>query len=580
MNTKNDTQSATSPDLVYQDCLLQSAIVSCPIVVKSSALLSEILDSLHRIRREIEQLSGQLSSQDRLTLRLRASYIIVSHAENDQTNPWVGYLSESSILEWLGKAQLDETLTAVDFMHPMTVEVATTDCPSPQQLLEVFQTQGIALMPVFEQGPVPVGFITPDSLKSLLDTQTWLLSYRVEDAMVPVAQISSEASVLDALQWLARRDVPDYLVLTQTTARGAIPIGMVNRQDILRLSLHSPDWMRTSVASLVSAPLQKLTVGQPLGLAHQVLSDHDINALVVVDSHGRLQGLINRRSIVALLNPQHLYATIQQLQNQVTLVNTQQQQQQRQYQIQLDNLGDRVQTALNKEKELKAFQQQFIAHAAHEFRTPLAVIASSAGILRDFGDRLDVTKKQTHLQRIQTYVNQTTQMLDQLLQVEHTLSDQMRCELNPLDLPNWCKGLIDELKAATCDRTITGLFDIMAPAVAVVALDENLLRQILCNVLSNAIKYSEASGLIKLNVHIREDIVVFNIQDDGIGISEADQPFVFQPFYRSDHVSQIAGTGLGLTIAKNCVTSHGGYINLTSTLGQGTRVDIVIPNSR
>ncbi|MEO1401141.1 MAG: ATP-binding protein [Cyanobacteria bacterium J06635_1] len=578
MNTKNDIPSAASKASAHQGCPLQAAIISSPIVVKSSASLPEILDALHRVRREFAQLSGQRSSQERLTLEMRASYVIVSYAELDQTNPWAGYLTEQAILEW--SAQRDEILTAADCMQPITITILTTDCASPQQLLDVLKTQGVELMVVLDQGQTPVGFITPDSLRFLLDTQTWLLGYQVENAMVPAAQISSEVSVLDALQLFAQRDVPDYLVLTQTTARGLIPTGMITRKDVLQSPLHSPDWLQTSVASLVSAPLQKLTVGQPLGLAHQVLSDHDINALVVVDNYGNLQGLIDRQSIVSLLNPQHLYATIQQLQDHVTLTHTQQQQQQQQYQIQLNNLGDRVQTALNKEKELKAFQKHFIAHAAHEFRTPLAVIASSAGILRDFGDRLDANKKHTHLQRIQTYVNQTTQMLDQLLQVEHTLSDQMRCQLHPLDLPVWCQGLIDELQAATCDRTITGLFDIMSPAVAVVALDENLLRQILCNVLSNAIKYSEENSLIQLNVHIREDIVVFNIQDDGIGISETDQPFIFQPFYRSDHVSQIAGTGLGLTIAKNCVTSHGGYINLTSSLGQGTRVDIVIPNIR
>ncbi|MEO0456816.1 MAG: HAMP domain-containing sensor histidine kinase [Cyanobacteria bacterium P01_A01_bin.114] len=462
MNAKAIIQPATYPlsskGPANQQCLIRGAIVSDPIVVKSSASLSDILNRLRQIYhcetngRETDGLADSLTPQNRLRqrqqLRSQASHIIVSQTHSHQPPSWIGYLTPQFILNRLCKTSLDSgTLTVKDFMQPISVTISAAACPAPPRLLEIFQTQATALILILDQEQTPIGFITPDSLKTHLDLQ-------------------------------------------------------------------------------------------------------------------------------------HLYTTIHQLQTNLDLVTQQQQQQEEQHRIQLESLDTRIKIALGKEEELNTFQNQFIAHAAHEFRTPLAVIASSAGILKDFGDRLDAAKKRTHLQRIQTYVNQTTQMLDQLLQVEQTLSQQISCELQSLDLSDWCHRLIDELKIATPERHITVSVDIVPPAAAWVNVDENLLRQILCNILSNAIKYSQENSIIQLSLQIREDVVVFKIQDEGMGIAESDQPFVFQPFYRSDDVSQITGTGLGLTIAKNCVTLHGGYISISSQPGQGSCVEIVIPNTQ
>ena len=107
--------------------------------------------------------------------------------------------------------------------------------------------------------------------------------------------------------------------------------------------------------------------------------------------------------------------------------------------------------------------------------------------------------------------------------------------------------------------------------------DKKILRQILSNLLSNAIKYSPNSAIVNFNLDITESIVIFSIQDQGIGIPEADQVKLFESFHRAENVGNIPGTGLGLSIVAKCVDLHKGAIAVNSQLGRGTTFIVKIP---
>ncbi|NEP20360.1 MAG: sensor histidine kinase, partial [Leptolyngbya sp. SIO4C1] len=179
-----------------------------------------------------------------------------------------------------------------------------------------------------------------------------------------------------------------------------------------------------------------------------------------------------------------------------------------------------------------------------------------------------------------TSINQITQMLDRLLLVDRPPTDQISCNLQTADLVQWCQTLMDELQAANHQHQLKFTAEIVQPAVAQAAFDTKLLRQVLCNVVSNAIKYSEPTTRVELSLRLCEESLCFSLKDEGIGIPEEEQALVFQPFYRSKNANHVAGTGLGLTIARRFATLQGGYIRLTSQIAQGTQVDIVLPNQR
>jgi signal transduction histidine kinase len=234
--------------------------------------------------------------------------------------------------------------------------------------------------------------------------------------------------------------------------------------------------------------------------------------------------------------------------------------------------------ALAKEKELSDLKSRFITTASHEFRTPLSIISSSAGLLLDYGDKLDEQKKLKHLQRVQSSVNYMTQLLEDVLLINR--AEVGKLEFNPAPL-NWiafCRELVEELQLSMqTNHRIALQIDDMAVLNPQVEMDEKLLRQILSNLLSNAIKYSPIGSTIHFDLAYQNGAAVFQIRDEGIGIPAEDQEKLFELFHRAKNVGNIPGTGLGLAIVKKYLDLQGGKISVDSDIGIGTQFTVTIP---
>ncbi len=110
-------------------------------------------------------------------------------------------------------------------------------------------------------------------------------------------------------------------------------------------------------------------------------------------------------------------------------------------------------------------------------------------------------------------------------------------------------------------------------------LDRKLIRQVISNLVSNAIKYSPDDKPITINLGYKPETVVLTVHDEGIGIPEADLKHLFEPFHRASNVGMISGTGLGLVITKELVDLHGGDIEVDSQVGIGTTMIVSIPTT-
>ena len=243
---------------------------------------------------------------------------------------------------------------------------------------------------------------------------------------------------------------------------------------------------------------------------------------------------------------------------------------------------ENIRKALEKEKELNDLKSRFVSMTSHEFRTPLAVIASSAGILKDFSHKLDDAKKQKHLETIETYVKHTTQLLDDILLINKAEAGNLAFDPAPLNLPAFCQGLVDDLQiSAPKHRLKLTIQPAHSPLetthASEVCVDKKLLRQILTNLLSNSIKYSPENSLVSLTLELDSDRAIFQVQDNGIGIPSEDLPKLFESFHRAQNVGTIQGTGLGLSITQKCAELHGGHIEVISEVGAGTTFTVVIP---
>ncbi|YAG16270.1 histidine kinase [Nostoc sp. DSM 114161] len=316
----------------------------------------------------------------------------------------------------------------------------------------------------------------------------------------------------------------------------------------------------------------------------QFMEDMQIRAKLVIPiiQHGELWGLLIAHQCS---RPRQWKSgeidLLQQLANQLAIA-TQQSGLYAQLQVELNErkkAEEQIFKALEKEKELSDLKSRFISMTSHEFRTPLAVIASSAGILKSFSHKLDEQQKQRHLQCIQTYVQHTTQLLDDILLINKAEAGKLVFKPSSVNLVDFCQTLIDELQLSSPNHHL-----VFSPQYQGNPADKNhfimdsqLLRQILSNLLSNAVKYSSSGSNIQIDLLIQEQIAVFLIQDEGIGISVEDLQHLFESFYRGSNVGNTPGTGLGLTIVNKCVCLYKGRITFASQIGVGTTFRLELP---
>jgi PAS domain S-box-containing protein len=230
---------------------------------------------------------------------------------------------------------------------------------------------------------------------------------------------------------------------------------------------------------------------------------------------------------------------------------------------------------MEKERELMKLKEDFITMVSHDFRTPLSVILSSNDILERYHERLTEQRRVEQLQRIREQVGFMTELLDDVLTLGKARADRLDFNPQAFDIEQVCRSLFEQIQSTASPKHSfifrrTGKLDDAT-------LDEKLLRRVLANLLTNAVKYSPNGGEIRFDVLRQDDQVVFKIQDHGIGIPERDQERLFEPFHRASNSRSISGTGLGLAIVYDTIRVHGGTIDMQSLEGEGTTFTVRLP---
>lgn len=229
---------------------------------------------------------------------------------------------------------------------------------------------------------------------------------------------------------------------------------------------------------------------------------------------------------------------------------------------------------LRVEREVGQLKDSFVSMVSHEFRTPLAVIQSSAQILGRYLERLPPEERRQQVESITKNVRRMSGLIEEVLLLGKMEGGHMRCRPAPLDLAAFCRRVTDEMLSATHAQCPIQLDVADVPEASA---DENLLRHITSNLLSNAVKYSPAGKPVRFSLVREGNRAVFTIRDEGLGIPAADCEKLFTAFHRGRNVASISGTGLGLTIVKRCVEMHDGEITFESHEGKGTTFTVRLP---
>ncbi|MCB0652367.1 MAG: PAS domain-containing sensor histidine kinase [Saprospiraceae bacterium] len=231
--------------------------------------------------------------------------------------------------------------------------------------------------------------------------------------------------------------------------------------------------------------------------------------------------------------------------------------------------------AFEKEKELNAMKTRFVSLASHEFRTPLSTILSSADLVEAYKEEVHQTNRLKHTHRIKAAVNNLNTILNDFLSLSRL--DEKKVEAKPVmfSFSEFKEEIIDQIQGFL--KQGQRLVHTNELETELLCLDKQLLKNILLNLLTNAIKYSDENKSIYCRSYLENDDLVIEVKDEGIGIPKEEQKHLFTRFFRAKNVENIKGTGLGLNIVRNYVELMDGKINFTSEEGKGSTFIITIP---
>jgi two-component system sensor kinase FixL len=231
--------------------------------------------------------------------------------------------------------------------------------------------------------------------------------------------------------------------------------------------------------------------------------------------------------------------------------------------------------SLDKEKELGLLKSRFVSIASHEFRTPLTSVQLSVSLIERYAEPFNNPNISKHVGKIKSAVINLTSILNDFLSLEKLESGKQEPVYHEFNLVSFSETITEEMQVlAKKDQNIiyqhTG-------TKSTIRLDQNLLKNCIVNLITNAIKYSGINSFIGFTTEINESECIITISDNGIGIPEADQKHLFEAFFRAHNTGDIPGTGLGLNIVARYVDLMNGSVNFKSEVNQGTLFTIIFP---
>jgi signal transduction histidine kinase len=230
--------------------------------------------------------------------------------------------------------------------------------------------------------------------------------------------------------------------------------------------------------------------------------------------------------------------------------------------------------ALDKERELNEIKGRFVSMASHEFRTPLSTILSSASLLGKYLTTQEQDKRDKHIHRIKDSVKHLNDILEDFLSLGKLDEGKISSTPVEFDLPELINDTIEEMKGLSKKDQI---FVFHHEGNKHAYSDKKLLKNILINLITNAIKFSSEGDPIEVRSSLKDGTADITVTDKGIGISPEDQEHLFSTFFRGKNATNIQGTGLGLHIVKRYIDLLDGDVRLQSELNKGTTISLMIP---
>lgn len=226
---------------------------------------------------------------------------------------------------------------------------------------------------------------------------------------------------------------------------------------------------------------------------------------------------------------------------------------------------------LEKEKELSELKSRFVSMASHEFRTPLSTILTSAYLVDKYRSVEDQPNRSKHVQRIISSVSMLTDTLNDFLSVGRLEEGKIQVHKVEMNIKELLEEMLEEMKTILKrGQTIRNTHE----GQLIAMMDPSLLKHIVMNLVSNAVKFSSEDTVISVTTSQTESGLLLSVKDEGIGISEQDQEHLMERFFRGTNAGNIQGTGLGLHIVSKYAELMNGTVSCKSELNKGSEFSV------
>jgi signal transduction histidine kinase len=240
----------------------------------------------------------------------------------------------------------------------------------------------------------------------------------------------------------------------------------------------------------------------------------------------------------------------------------------------LEQSQQELSEALDKERQLNEIKSRFVSMASHEFRTPLSTVLSSTILLSKYTQTEQQDKRDRHIGKITASVKHLNDLLEDFLSLGKLDEGKVGATVAEMNLKELASETVEEMQGLAKEGQQI-IYDHSGPEIII--SDKKMLKNILINLVSNAIKFSGPGSFVTVLSKIDQSNATVSVRDQGIGVSEEDLKHMFSSFFRGKNAQNIQGTGLGLHIVKRYLDLLNGEIRMESEINKGTTVTISLP---
>lgn len=243
-------------------------------------------------------------------------------------------------------------------------------------------------------------------------------------------------------------------------------------------------------------------------------------------------------------------------------------------------LADNFNELLEKLEKAFVLEEQFIADAAHELRTPIASIKSNIEVAKKYPKKMTIAQYEYIINTIDSLNGKLISLNEKLLFLNRKTEDG---EYKVVNINGLIEDIVEQLSALAHKNEVEIKLDLAKDDLNILLHARNISKA-LSNIIENSIKYKRegVKSFVSIKTELVKDKVVVTIKDNGIGIAKKDQQKIFERFYRADNARDLTGLGegLGLSITKKIIEDHNGVFELSSNLNKGTQMKLVFNHSK